>query len=214
MKSEKQIILVDELTINSIFGAVDRLTSLLNEARDAYCRIFPDFDIDLFIGLFDAKKPEVDITKRYLVESNFDLPGIDLEKALTIGLIKGPDTKPITESIRVIKGLLKYLPVPVTPLDFGLMYDEEHSFFPRSYQGKTLFFEKIRQTYTYTPETEEELAFIDELQRFAELFVKFKKDYLMLPEHEIPMGLFSLRGDKLAINPRVLRSFRHRRGRD
>ena len=209
-KQTEKITLVDQVTINGSFEQLDRLTNLLNEAKEAYTKVFSEFDIDLFTSLFESKNPEIDLVSKYLFDNKIELPGIKLETALAQDLIERPNTKPLIDLIKVIKDNLKGLRM-VSYEDFGLMYDEERMFFPRSTEGNTLMFDKIRLAHTSSPETVEEFHFLEELKQFSELFVKFKKEYHLLPENDIPIGLFSFNGKVVKLNPRVLKKFRTRR---
>lgn len=213
MKTEKQpITLADESQIKTDLHPLRILVNNLNQCKYEYLKVFKSFDLGKFQELMAASYLKAPLINQWVEENDINLLGLRLEKVLAQGLLDTPDFSALIDSINVVKRLIGHLPPRYANLlraNVSLIYNAELELFPLPEEGETEIYSLVKRSNTVTTENDAEVEFLEEIQAYAKLYVKFLT--LGLVRESPPVNLFIwLDEDRktLHIPPRALRIYR------
>lgn len=209
--------LTDEKTVQAHYDAADKIVDSLNKARQTYIDMFGTFDINVFVELFEQKKPfhlKRIAVEEYLKVKEINTGDIDLNKAIDLGLVKLPDFGKLYDDLLAVKTTLgwnhnSYLGSIIDLFDYKLQ-----RFVKLSETEDNPVKKKIDEMFVINTQNEQENEFIRDIENLAHLHHKLIHQYKIISEKDLPGMPFSLSDvndpeDLVHIPPSTLKKYRN-----
>lgn len=211
----KKMIMVNEENIINQLSKISPYVALLERARGQFIEVFGSFDIDKFILLIDTTRRKNDITAFYMKEKKVEFPGLKIDMLMKEKLIDIPDISDLFYTLNRLRTEVFNLPFgDFIRNNIAKMYDPKLKKFPKSSEGDNEIYRMIREKNTLQPQNQQEVAFMEDLFAFAEMYNRFKNVHKVPPYGDIPANMFMIYEKEgkpeIRINASALLQYRQR----